>query len=324
MTWVRTSDQKHRDQALRNAGKDAALFWWVAVHECAAVNEGAGNDGVLTPMMVDDAAHLYKLNDKRCVSALVVSGLLHDAITVRQCGPCIDRGGDKLASPDLFIHEWWEHLLPAEGKHDGVKGSNEQRRKALNRDKSLVARVRKRDKDLCRYCGVETVDSSGPRKNHRLSRQLDHIDPWGESTYENLAVSCKTDNGRKGQHKPEDAGMTLWAPGTTAEMIADGTAVAVQGPAGSDRVSGRAPETAGTERAEDPAAEPADLPASRERGRDSGPGRNGDGPATGSGLHVPAGVGTGPGPALIVSEPDVPVLTPSTNGNDHRSNGDST
>ena len=206
MTWVRLSDQTARDETLRSAGKDAALLWVAALIECAAVDEGAGADGRLSPMRVKDAAHLFDLNARKASARLVELGLWHDVETVASCDGCLAHGGDRLHPAELFIHGWWDRLLSSKGKHDGVVRDHERRGKRLDRHPELTAMIRKRDRDLCRYCGilVNFADRRG-----KTGGTYDHIDPFGGNSLANVVVACRRDNGLKRDRTPEQAGMVL-------------------------------------------------------------------------------------------------------------------
>jgi 5-methylcytosine-specific restriction endonuclease McrA len=251
VTWVKDSDDVCHDPALREAGKDAALLWFTLVREAARV----GTDGLLTPLMVTDAAHLFSLKARPCVTALIAAGKVHPHDNI--CGPCMDRS-KPVPDGHHLLHGWWDHLLEAAGKDDPIVRKREQRRKALNRNKDLVAAIRQRDQDLCRYCGNVTIDSSGPNKRAARVRQLDHVDPWGDNTFDNVVVACRTCNGRKRDRTPEEAGMDLLDPGTTRPY-----------PAATRPAAGTGPENP----AVDPAADLADPALARE----AGPGRVGAG-----------------------------------------------
>jgi hypothetical protein len=212
VTYVLTCDRTFHETGLRLAGKDAALLHAVALHECASVD---GN-GVLPPMTVKDAANLFDLKSPAKLAArLVEHGVWHDADGLAGCDDCLERT-DELGPGELLIHRWWEPLLHSEGKHDPVKRSREQRRKALNRNRALVLKIRTRDQDLCRYCGAGPLDPSGPDRRSPLSFTLDHRDPWGGNTEANVVVACRRCNGLKRDRTPEEAEMTLLRPGSRA------------------------------------------------------------------------------------------------------------
>lgn len=216
MTWVKDSDDVCDDEALREADKDAALLWFVAMRECAKRD----GDGMLSPMMVQDSLHKFPTSIKRAaVDRLVTGGLWHDAEGLAGCVECVA----KPPSPrHLVIHGWADHLLSAAGKTDPVYRSRERRRKDLNSPRCLHIRqdVRERDRDLCRYCAIPTIWGTADRRSPKVG-ELDHIDPWGENTVANLAVACKRCNGRKKNKTLVESGMTLLAPGTTRADLAE-------------------------------------------------------------------------------------------------------
>lgn len=116
--------------------------------------------------------------------------------------------------PDLpgtiEIHDWDEH----NGQRDAALEQRrlaDRRRQAVKRSPELRAIVRKRDADLCRYCG-KTVDFSD--RKSPTGGTYDHVDPKGDNSPENVVVSCRSDNSRKGDRTPEQAGMRLLPPGT--------------------------------------------------------------------------------------------------------------
>jgi 5-methylcytosine-specific restriction endonuclease McrA len=90
---------------------------------------------------------------------------------------------------------------PTKEEHD-VK----QAKAAELKDRELIAAVRGRDKDRCRYCGVPTVyaDRRGGR-----GLVLDHIDPAVANGAANLVTACRSCNSKKGHRTPAAAGMNL-------------------------------------------------------------------------------------------------------------------
>lgn len=80
------------------------------------------------------------------------------------------------------------------------------RRQALFRDPELRGLIRRRDQDLCRYCGIKV------RWNDRkggAGGTYDHVDPYGPNDAENLVVCCRGCNSSKRDRTPEQAGMQL-------------------------------------------------------------------------------------------------------------------
>ncbi len=82
----------------------------------------------------------------------------------------------------------------------------DRRRKALYAIPGLVDAIRRRDKDRCRYCGVDVnwKDRRSPKGG-----TYDHVQPRGDNSYENVVVCCHRCNARKGGRTPEQAGMPL-------------------------------------------------------------------------------------------------------------------
>lgn len=84
-----------------------------------------------------------------------------------------------------------------------------QTRRDLYNDPALVRRVRERDGDRCRYCGivVRWNDRKGP-----AGGTYDHVVPSAGNCEENVVVACRGCNARKGLRTPEEAGMALRPP----------------------------------------------------------------------------------------------------------------
>jgi hypothetical protein len=70
----------------------------------------------------------------------------------------------------------------------------------------IRAKVRERDGDNCRYCGIVANwnDRKGP-----TGATYDHVDPTGPASLENIVVSCRSCNSKKGFKTPEMAGLVL-------------------------------------------------------------------------------------------------------------------
>lgn len=70
--------------------------------------------------------------------------------------------------------------------------------------------VFKRDKHLCQYCGS------------RQDLTIDHVHPrsrGGEDTWENLVAACQKCNNRKGDRRPDEAGMILNSTPRAPRMV---------------------------------------------------------------------------------------------------------
>lgn len=288
--------QTFRNRALRAAGGNAALLYVAALEECA----NAGTDGVMDMMLVKDAANLYELkNPGGLARRLVAAEHWHDAVTLQECGPCLDKTPE--IDPGTFlVHRWWDMLLDAAGKDDMVARAIGSARRWLQRTaegQKMVEKVRKRDRDECQYCGIHTrweERKAGDKKSLDLG-ELDHLDPFATvlNTVNNLVVACKGCNGGangKGQRTPDqwhrDGGMLLRS---TCLVICDTAWRNPRSVPDPFQISG--------DRSPDPAAPIPDLPRVT---RDS--------------PRIPDQNHTDPGPRTTDQIPD-PEPTYATNGN---------
>ena len=86
-----------------------------------------------------------------------------------------------------------------------------KRRHAMNADPEFAKRVKDRDGNRCRYCGV--LVNWRDRKG-AMGGTYDHVLPifqGGQETFDNLVVACRSCNVKKGARRPEEAGMALLA-----------------------------------------------------------------------------------------------------------------
>ena len=74
------------------------------------------------------------------------------------------------------------------------------------KDHDLLAAVRRRDRDLCRYCRHLT---KGHDRRSANGLVFDHVDPAVANGAANLVVACRSCNSRKNKRTPEAAGMNL-------------------------------------------------------------------------------------------------------------------
>lgn len=187
MAWARIDDRVIDHQKLEDAGDElgkngyvvalGALAWGVVY--CAK----SLSDGFLP----ERALRRYKV-PRNVADAMVKAGLWE-----------ISDGGYR-------VHDYLEwNPTAAEVKE---KQAWDRERKALYSDQQLLERIRLRDSDGCRYCGI-SVNWKDRRSEH--GAQFDHVIPRGGNTYENVVVSCRGCNNRKGQRTPEQAGMVLRA-----------------------------------------------------------------------------------------------------------------
>jgi 5-methylcytosine-specific restriction endonuclease McrA len=113
-----------------------------------------------------------------------------------------------------MIHDYHDYQ-PSKADVE-VRRDWDSKRKALFQDKDLVAAVRTRDRDHCRYCDlpVNWKDRKGKR-----GATYDHVTPRGQNTLENIVVACFECNGKKGHRTPEQAGMNLTVPRSDLDHV---------------------------------------------------------------------------------------------------------
>lgn len=118
---------------------------------------------------------------------------------------------------------WGEDQPPAKIWSDTVQRERWARDKRLKRDSELCNRIKKRDGNRCRYCGIR-VNWASRHPDDMMAGTYDHVDPDGDNSSTNVVVACKGCNSKKNERTPQQAGMPLYHPGTTDEQIARATA----------------------------------------------------------------------------------------------------
>lgn len=120
----------------------------------------------------------------------------------------VDRDG----RPHHVFHDWIDY----NDSRDKIMADRmaERMRVALMRDTKLVAAIKRRDRDRCRYCGcqVRWGNQRGP-----MGATYDHIKPiiaGGTNTIENVVIACRGCNSRKRHLTLREAGMRLLKPGS--------------------------------------------------------------------------------------------------------------
>lgn len=179
MAWARLDDKFHSHPKVRRAGLAA-----IGLH-VRAISYSAAHllDGHIDVEWVREAGGAQH---KKLATALVEAGLW------------IQNGHG------WIINDYLEYNPSRE--ETAIKRDWDVKRKALFKDKELVAAIRLRDKDSCRYCGhkVNWKDRKGARGG-----TYDHVIPRGDNSLENVVVSCRECNMVKGARTPEQAGMEL-------------------------------------------------------------------------------------------------------------------
>jgi hypothetical protein len=189
--WV--SETRQHRKALTSLSWDAAALW----RQLRGYSADIGSDGRITVRKLHVAVD-RKISVKR-VEAIV--------------GELVDEGLITRDGDDLVLD--WSDQPSAEVWNDPVKRERWARARRLGRDSELTKRIKERDRNLCRYDGVRVNWSD---KVSPIGGTYDHVDPDGDNSFENVVVACRRCNGRKRDRTPEQAGMTLLKPGTTAEQ----------------------------------------------------------------------------------------------------------
>lgn len=188
MVWFKVDDSFHSHPKVL-ATEPAALGLWVVAGSWCGDNLSNGLVPLhVLPRLLPDAATLAE--------TLVTAGLWKRT-----------RGGYQ-------FHQWgdWQ---PSKDEVLGQRRRNALRQ-ALFRDPGLRDKVRRRDQDLCRYCGTKvkwTDRRSGEGGTY------DHVDPREVNEAENVVVSCRGCATQKAGRTPQRAGMTLLPPGTMAAHV---------------------------------------------------------------------------------------------------------
>jgi hypothetical protein len=192
MGWLRNDDCAYDDPALMSIARtqreaDLLLGILTALKLYCAKHT---TNGFLPELVV--RKHLRG----RLLKAFEQAGLLHPAGQVCEC----QKGIAWPAGMAYHVHDYLKHN-PTQDEYDVDRA-----KRAELKDRELQAAVRRRDRDLCRYCGELTkwADRVGAR-----GLVFDHVDPALANGAANLVVACRSCNSRKNKRTPEAAGMNL-------------------------------------------------------------------------------------------------------------------
>ena len=179
----------------RQRGQWARLFRESAACWCGRLN----TDGVIPVAIIPTIATNALLTTVEAATAidLLVSQQILEKRTKRQGG-------------GWQIHDWLEYNRSKQ--QVDLTEDRAKRRKALyatKQGRDIVAAVRRRDGDRCRYCWSE-VKWEDRRSAQRGT--MDHVDPDGPNSVDNVVVACGSCNRRKWDRTPEEAEMSLKEP----------------------------------------------------------------------------------------------------------------
>lgn len=187
MVWVKLDDGFVRHPRMVAAGLNGRALFIAGLCYCGAH---------LTDGMIPKAA-------VRMLAAEAGVGL-STAKRLVEVGSWIDRGDDYEVHDFLVYNPARAQVL--------AEREVSRRRWALNNDPEMRRVIQARDGDHCRYCGdaVNWRDRKGAK-----GATYDHVIPvclGGTDDSDNIVVSCRDCNSRKGGRTPEQAGMVLLDP----------------------------------------------------------------------------------------------------------------
>lgn len=221
------------------AGSPSVKHFWF---EMLSASANGNTDGIIEVFQIPDVAQSCGIDAAtadKYLTALLTSGtrdkpqpLFHDAESLAKCDSCKDelrKAGHRTGPADLVVHDFLKHN-PGSRDKTPLGRLRQARKNDLNRkSKGIKVDAFARDQGLCRFCGVRPVEGGeGP-----TALDYDHQDPdptllnFG-NTIDNVGVTCRGCNQRKGQRTAKEAGMRILAPGTTREDVRAGTAVYVE------------------------------------------------------------------------------------------------
>lgn len=208
MQWLKLDSQVAGHPKILALDDPSALLLWMMTLVGCSRHE---TDGRVEPHMLKrfgvDAYVTTPAKLRAATRRIVNTGLWHDATTIHDCGACCAEFGDTIPRDLLVVHNWNDWNPNRADKTDETKAMKANRRRQLKKLPRLKEEIRQRDRDYCRYCGIRVNMSD--HVSHE-GGQLDHIDPDGPNTLENLVRSCRGCNMyRKGERTPDEAGMEM-------------------------------------------------------------------------------------------------------------------
>jgi hypothetical protein len=147
-----------------------------------------------------------------------------DSNATEHAGRLIEAGLWRLVDVDgetgFEFHDWADYQ-PLKQQLE-ADAEVHRRKVEMHRDPRLIAAVRERDQDRCRYCGV-SVDFRDRRSS--TGGTYDHVDPDGSNTFDNVVVACRGCNSAKGRRTPTEWGRPLLRPGAMSAKKGPGQSV---------------------------------------------------------------------------------------------------
>lgn len=208
MSWAKLDDRFHESRKVRKAWMtDPASvgLYVMAITYCA----GHDTDGLVDIDFIE--AKLPKVASRRRTLAVLVDCGLFEHVPSGESRAVVDRDGNEIVLEDrLGGQEAWivhDYLVYNDSSvQRSTTRAWDRKRKELERDRELVAAIRQRDGNRCRYCG-KAVNWRDRRSDS--GGTYDHVQPRGDNSLVNVVVACRGCNGRKNGRTPEEAGMPL-------------------------------------------------------------------------------------------------------------------
>lgn len=199
MAWIESHQELARHPKTKRLARAAGisipaaighlhLLWWWALDYA--------QDGDLGGYTDEDIADAMEWNDTD--ASILIKSL--------ESAGFIDRDGET-----FHIHDWHNYAGRLIEQRE-ARTVYKQRQYELYKDLRLTRAVKARDDDICQYCG-KTVNWNDKRGVD--GGTYDHIDPEGENTLDNIVVSCRSCNSKKGKRTPRQAKMPFIFGGYT-------------------------------------------------------------------------------------------------------------
>jgi hypothetical protein len=194
MAWIESHQELARHPKTKRLARAAGisipaaighlhLLWWWALDYA--------QDGSLhgfTPEDIADGMEWDGEDANGFVEALINAGFL-----------------DQEDDGTLSIHDWHDYAGRLINQRK-AQAEYKQRQYSLYNDLRLTRAVKKRDGDICQYCG-KTVNWNDRRGAD--GGTYDHVDPDGGNELDNIVVSCRSCKSKKGKRTPREAQMPL-------------------------------------------------------------------------------------------------------------------
>jgi hypothetical protein len=247
--WFRSDDKFHSNPKVRRVRRShptkrrdaSAVGVW---HQAATWSADNMMDGFVPEEVVETFDDDWETIVQRLVEAVGPSG--HGLFEPAEVG----------GEPGWIVHDFLEFN---DSKEKILADRNAERmRVALMRDTKLVAAIKRRDQDRCRYCGcqVRWGNQRGPS-----GATYDHIKPviaGGTNTIENVVIACRGCNSRKRHLTLREAGMRLLKPGSMGAPAVEQVPSSAGSTHGSGRVGSGPQNVLSTDLATEPTAHPRD------------------------------------------------------------------